>query len=640
MSRRPPVAKATPPRPAGREAVRLVAEGARRHQAGELRKAEACYRQALRLDPKQPDALHLTGLVAYQSGDAAGGLVLIEKALAADPRQASFHNSHGVVLLALDRLADAEQAFHRALARDPLYPEALNNLGNALQRQDRLDEAVAAYDRAVEAQPDYADAWRNRGRALHLAGRAEDAVASLRRALGLQPGHTKTLRWLGDALGASGEREDAEAAYRQALAGDAGDAETHAALAALLERSNRLDAALAAGEAALRSNPRLLRAAVTAARVHRRQGRTGEALAVLDAAEDGGTTPTGPPDERAQAAFERGQILDRAGDYAGAYAAFERGNRLLAEAPAARHIDRSFFPRLIARLRARFSSDWVAGWQPDPAAAAAPSPVFLVGFPRSGTTLLDQILDAHPALSTMEEKDALDQVRRAVDRMPGGYPDALAGLDAAALADLRRLYQAEVAGHMGDLGGRILVDKMPLNTIDAGLIHRLFPQARLLLALRHPCDVVLSGFMQAMQPNAAMVLFDSLESTARFYTQVMDLWGWYRAVLPLAVLPVRYEDLVADLPGEARRILDFLGLPWDDAVLGYAEHAKTRAISTPSYHQVVQPIYRRSVERWRNYAFAFDEVLPLLQPFIAAFGYADDAQLNPLPFGRGKGPAR
>ena len=627
MSRRPPVVKATPPRLAGREAVRLVAEGARRHQAGELRKAEACYRQALRLDPKQPDALHLTGLLAYQSGDAAGGLVLIEKALAADPRQASFHNSHGVVLLALDRLIDAEQAFRRALARDPLYPEALNNLGNALQRQDRLDEAVAAYDRAVAAQPGYADAWRNRGRALHLAGRAEDAVASLRRSLGLQPGHTKTLRWLGDALGGAGERAEAEAAYRQALASDAGDAETQAALAALLERSSRLDEALAAGEAALRLNPRLLRAAVTAARVHRRQGRTGAALAVLDAAEgERETPPAAPSDERAQAAFERGQILDRAGDYPGAYAAFERGNRLLAEAPAARRIDRSFFPKLIARLRARFSSDWIAGWQPDPAAAEAPSPVFLVGFPRSGTTLLDQILDAHPALSTMEEKDALDQVRRAVDRMPGGYPDALAGLDAAALADLRRLYRAEVAGHMGDLGGRTLVDKMPLNTIDAGLIHRLFPQARILLALRHPCDVVLSGFMQAMQPNAAMVLFDSLESTARFYAQVMELWAWYRTVLPLAVLPVRYEDLVADLAAEARRIVDFLGLPWDDAVLGYAEHAKTRAISTPSYHQVVQPIYRRSVDRWRNYAFAFDEVLPLLQPFIAAFGYADDGQ--------------
>ena len=130
--------------------------------------------------------------------------------------------------------------------------------------------------------------------------------------------------------------------------------------------------------------------------------------------------------------------------------------------------------------------------------------------------------------------------------------------------------------------------------------------------------------MQAMKPNAAMVLFDSLGSTARFYAQVMGLWLQYREVLPLSVLPVRYEDLVADLPGETRRILEFLDLPWDDAVLGYAEHAQTRTIATPSYHQVVQPIYRRSVGRWRNYADAFEDVLPILQPFIEAFGYANE----------------
>lgn len=621
MSRRQPAARQPGPgRPLAGGIARLLAEGARRHQQGELRKAAACYRQVLRLDPRQPDALHLSGLVAYQDGDYAGALALVRQALAVDARQAAFHNSAGVVLLALDRLAEAEQYFRRALDRDPLYAEALNNLGNALQRQHLLAEAVAAYGRAIEARPEYAEAWCNRGRALHLEGRAEDAVASLRQALTLRPGWPKATRWLGDALGAAGDRDAAEAAYREALAGDATDAETYAALAALLERGNRLDDALAAADAALRSNPKLLRAAVTAARVLRRGNDPQAALTKLDAVPTAGA----PQEERAAAAFERGQILDRTGAYAAAYQAFVEGNLLLAEEPAALRIDRTLFPRLIERLRQRFTPEWVAGWPPAPSADAAAAPVFLVGFPRSGTTLLDQILDAHPALTTMEEKDALDQVRRAVGRLPGGYPEALAGLDDAAVEGLRRLYWREVARHLGDLGGRRLVDKMPLNTIDAGLIHRLFPQARILLALRHPCDVVLSGFMQAMQPNAAMTLFDSLVSTAQFYAQVMELWRHYRTVLPLTYLEVRYEDLVADLPGQAQRILSFLGLPWDDAVLGYAEHAKTRSIATPSYHQVVQPIYRRSVDRWRNYAFAFAfaDVLPVLEPFIAAFGYA------------------
>jgi hypothetical protein len=164
-----------------------------------------------------------------------------------------------------------------------------------------------------------------------------------------------------------------------------------------------------------------------------------------------------------------------------------------------------------------------------------------------------------------------------------------------------------------------------LNTIDIGLIHRLFPDARIILALRHPCDVVLSGFMQPFQPNAAMIHFATLADTARFYAQVMELWQAYRAVLPLDVAVIRYEDLVADVAGEARRLLDFLNLPWDDAVLQYAEHARSRAIATPSYHQVVQPIYRRSVGRWRNYGFAFADILPVLVPALAAFGYDAEA---------------
>ena len=620
---RPPQARsrAKPPaRPNRADVGRLLAEGVRNHQQGRLEKAAHLYRKVLEIEPRQPDGLHLSGLIAHQSGDHSGAAALIRKAIAANARQAPYHNSLGVVLLALEKPVEAEGCFHQALSLDPLYPEAHNNLGNALQRQDRLAEAVAAYDRALEVRPEYAEAWCNRGRTLHLLENAPAAVESLRRALRLRPHWPKALRYLGDALGQQGQRDEAERCYRRALALDPADGETHAALAALLERANRLEEGLAAARQALRLNSGDVRAAVTAARAERRLGRAEAALRRLE--ELGARADL---ESRAYAAFERGQCLDRLEEYGRAYQAFAEGNALLADTPAARGIDRRLFPGLIERLAQRFTPAWVDSWTPAPP-EERPTPVFLIGFPRSGTTLLDQILDSHPMLSTMEEKDALDQVRRKIEQSNGGYPDALASLDPSAIQALRGAYYNEVDRHLGDLAGRTPVDKMPLNTIDAGLIHRLFPQARILLALRHPCDVVLSGFMQAMKPNAAMVLFDSLASTARFYAQVMGLWLRYREVLPLSVRTVRYEDLVADLPGETRRILEFLWLPWDDAVLGYAEHAKQRAIATPSYHQVVQPIYRRSVGRWRNYADAFTGVLPILQPFIEAFGYAGEAE--------------
>jgi tetratricopeptide (TPR) repeat protein len=601
----------------------VLAEGVRKHQQGRLDEAARLYRKVLQIAPRQPDGLHLAGLVAHQSGDHSRAAALIEQAIAENNRSAAYHNSLGVVLLALDSPQEAERRFRQALALDPLYPEALNNLGNALQRQGQLADAVAAYDRAVETRPEYAEAWCNRGRTLHLLDRADAAVESLRRAVGFRPDWAKALRYLGDALGQRGERDEAERCYRRALELDPADGETHAALAALLERANWLEEGLATARQALRLNSGDVRAAVTAARVERRLGHLEAALRRLDELDARGADP----ESRAYAAFERGQILDRLGDYGRAYQAYLEGNALLADTSVARDIDRGFFPALIERLADRFTPAWVETWTPPPL-GERPDPIFLIGFPRSGTTLLEQILDAHPALSTMEEKDALDQVRRKIEQRPEGYPEALAHLNPTAIQELREFYYEEVERHLGDLGGRTPVDKMPLNTIDVGLIHRLCPRARILLALRHPCDVVLSGFMQAMKPNAAMVLFDSLGSTARFYAQVMGLWLQYREVLPLSVLPVRYEDLVADLPGETRRILEFLDLPWDDVVLGYAEHAQTRTIATPSYHQVVQPIYRRSVGRWRNYADAFEDVLPILQPFIEALGYANEANVD------------
>ncbi|MFO1155287.1 MAG: tetratricopeptide repeat protein [Rhodospirillales bacterium] len=363
MSRRLPAAmQRRPETPACRRDAKLLADGAKAASAGRSAQGGGLLQPGAAA--RSPPAGRAASVRAHrpQSGDHAGALAMVRQALAVDARQAPFHNSEGVILLALDRLAEAEQCFRRALDRDPLYAEALNNLGNALQRRHLLADAVAAYGRAIEARPGYAEAWCNRGRTLHLDGRTEDAVASLRQALGLRPGWAKALRWLGNALGAAGDRDAAEAAYRQALEVDACDAETCGA-GGTAGRGNRLEDALAAADAALRNNPSLLRAAVTAAGAAPAQ-RSADSAGELDA------VPAIRRGRARCAAFERGQILDRTKAYAAAYQAFVEGNLLLAEEPAARRIDRAFFPRLIERLRQRFTAEWVAGWQPAPSAEA------------------------------------------------------------------------------------------------------------------------------------------------------------------------------------------------------------------------------------------------------------------------------
>jgi tetratricopeptide (TPR) repeat protein len=589
------------------------------HQAGRLDRAEALYRRILAARPRHADALHLLGLLHHQRGDQVEAETLIAAAIAVDACPAAYHNSLGVVYLACGRVDAARAALARALERDPVHPEALNNLGNALQAAGEPDAAVGAYDRALAARPGYAEALCNKGRALLALGRPAGADACFDAALELRPAYAKALRSRGDARAALGDRAGAEQAYRGAIAADPHDAETFAALAALLERMSRLDDAEAAAEQALTLDPGNVRAAIAAARCARRRGRAEAGLrrlAALPLAE-------AEPEARAYAAFETAMLCDALGDFGRAYAAFVEANALTLTTPKARRIDATVFPRLIERLARCFSTEWVAGWPPAPP-PDRPEPVFLIGFPRSGTTLLDQILDAHPALTTMEERDPVDVVRTRCAGLPGGYPEGLATLTDVQIADLRRLYYARVTEHLGGVPRGRLVDKMPLNTIDVGLIHRLFPRAKLILALRHPCDVVLSGFMQPFEPNAAMIQFTDLEQTARFYAAVMGLWQHYATVLPLAAVSLRYEDLIADVEAETRRLLAFLDLSWDPAVLKYAERAKNRAIATPSYHQVVQPLYRQSIGRWRNYRFAFDAILPILAPFIKAWGYAGD----------------
>jgi tetratricopeptide (TPR) repeat protein len=596
---------------------RLLQDGVAAHRNGAYRRAERIYRDVLRQVPDHPDALHLLGLVAHQQGRHDEALPLVQRAVSLRPDQPAFHNSLGVVRLAQGDLDAATDSFTTAVALQPRYAEALNNLGNAHQQAGRLPAAIDAYDRALAARPTYAEAYGNRGRALHLAGDLDAAVQSLRHALALKPGYAKAERYLGDTLAERGQRDEADAAYGRALAASPGDAETLAARAALYERASRLDEAVSVATAALARDPGNARALLALVRAERRLGTVADALARLAAFRP---RETETMETQALLRFEEGMLADRLGAFDRAYQAFAAANVALEQAHPPSAADRAFFPEMMERLAARFTPAWLATWSPAPP-PDQPPPVFLIGFPRSGTTLMEQSLDAHPALAGLEEKDCLDQVRRAVAAMPEGYPGALASLSCEAITGLRDLYFREVARHVTLQPGQRLVDKMPLNTIDAGLIHRLFPGAPLLLALRHPCDVVLSNFMQAFKPNAAMLHFASLDGAARFYAQVMALWRQYAAVLPLNALAVRYEDLVADHPGMMARILDFLGLAWDAAMGDYRERARQRAIATPSYHQVVQPIYGGAVGRWRRYAEPLRSVLPLLAPSIAAFGY-------------------
>jgi hypothetical protein len=236
---------------------------------------------------------------------------------------------------------------------------------------------------------------------------------------------------------------------------------------------------------------------------------------------------------------------------------------------------------------------------------------------------MERVLQAHPGIVTTEEESPLTPLRRQLS-LGGTYPEGLASLTADEIDQATRLFWSSAEKAVGPLDGRVLVDKLPLNIVDLGLANIVFPQARVLVALRDPRDVCLSCFMQYFLLNDAMVNFLDLRQTSQTYEAVMALWLHYREVLTLPYSEYRYEDLVEDFDGVVHQVLDFIGVGWHEEVARYREKSLGRAINTPSYRHVTDVLYRRAVGRWRAYRRELAPVLEQLRPFAAAFGYPED----------------
>jgi hypothetical protein len=264
----------------------------------------------------------------------------------------------------------------------------------------------------------------------------------------------------------------------------------------------------------------------------------------------------------------------------------------------------------------------VARWNPADGPPATESPVFIVAFPRSGTTLLELALDAHPLLRSMDEQPFLHNALDDLAASGARYPTELGRLGRAELDAVRARYWQRVRTRVELAPGQRLVDKNPLNLLRLPVIQRLFPNAHVLLAIRHPCDVLLSCFMQHFRAPEFALLCQSLPVLAGGYRKAFDFWYQQQALLQARVRELRYENFVADFASQVRATVEFLGLPWDERALAPGRRAAEKGyISTPSYSQVVQPITSRAVGRWHHYRGHFAAVLPLLQPLLERWDY-------------------
>lgn len=587
---------------------------------GRLDEAQALFGSASRTDPSDVEAWAKLSLVEKRLGRFQEAEACARRALVLNPRLGFCHYALGAALHSQARLPEAIAAYRQAIKCQPDFADTYYLLGNAFQESGIPANAIACFHKALALRPDFPEVLGNLGAVLIGMGEVDQSMAVLERALSLQPGNVVALGNMGNALLLKGKASAALDAYRHALKLKPDTIEVMAGLAGLLEKTGKLDEAAALARRGLELVPKDPAMNLVAAQLARRDKRYQDAADLLESLE----IKSLPMDMAADIELALGQIYDHLDDPERAFALISSGNGKkakisgFAEASRRKYLDRvAVLRRLATPSLARVVSESAKRDRPEHT-----TPVFMIGFPRSGTTLLEQILDSHPAIQAMEEKGAVAAMVNRFLAGAGDQEDALAVMTEAEAARLREIYFNEVRKHVDLWPGALLLDKLPLNTVGVPMIQRIFPNAKFILALRHPCDACLSCLMQNFAFNEGMASFFSLEDTVGTYSAVMGAWRSYVEVLPLEYHRVRYEDLIANVEKETRALLAFLGLEWDDAVLQHTEHARQRGtINTPSYHQVVQPIYQHAKYRWRRYEKQFAPVMAELRPFIRYFGY-------------------
>jgi len=581
---------------------------------GQLSRAEEYAQRALRQMPDSNEAKLILAVTLAQLGRPAEAVPLFRALCIAHPEVAEHFSNLGNALLDSGDVAAAREVLRDGRSRHPNVAELAFRLGLAYYRLQQYADASEALRQAASLT-DYPEAnvWLA-GSLLQMGERdaATQVIGAMGAIASLDDASLQHYGWVSAQLD---QQSLAEAAYGCLLLRNPNNADVLVNLAYLYERANRLgdvERLLARVPPQARETPMW---GITAAKLAGRRGDAAGALQLLL------KVSHAPPDIMAEVAFEKGKWLDSLARYPEAYSAFAQGNAIMRDDYRRTHptFDSDTFDWLCDDPRLDQS---VKGMANRAGATRRDDPVFIVGFPRSGTTLLDQILDAHPSFQVMEEKPALEGVIAELCTGHNGYADALSTLTEARADALRDSYWRRAESYLNLKLGSRLVDKYPLNLARIHIVQRLFPRAHWIFAIRHPCDVVLSCFMQNFRFSNSTHGFWTIEQTAQLYVRVMSLWLDQRQRVPINCFDLRYEELVAELEPKTRALLHFLGVEWTPSVLNFHEHARARRITTPSYHQVVQPIYRTAAGRWRRYRQHFNGSETLLEPLAVRLGYS------------------
>ncbi|TPI86701.1 sulfotransferase [Mesorhizobium sp. B2-8-9] len=533
------------------------------HQADRRQEAEGLYRQVLGQQPNHAAALHFLGLLLHQTGRSEEGLDLIEQSVTLQPQNADFLNNMGTVMRDLGRVAAAIDFFRGAVDIRPDQLAARDNLGSSLKQLGQLDAAEEIYRGTIGRNPFHVRARIGLAETMQEAGRLDEAIKLFSEALSIRPKDAELLYGLGVAMMEKGKLGEAADFARQALA----------------------------------IAPNMSKAWLLLSQVKRQTERDKE-LSGMEA--EHAKAPQGSL-ARMQLSFGLGKVNDDLKDYGRAFDYFAEGNAIRRKA-----ID--YDP---ARTRGEFEAmkaafDTAFFEKRRPSGISDDTPIFVVGMPRSGTTLVEQIIASH---STVFGAGELNILKTAVGKqfpmsMPGGFPAGIDDMPDKAFAEAGQAYLDML--HTRYPGYRHVTDKMPGNFLLVGFLHMMLPKAKIVHCARDAAATCLSIFKVHFRGDSHRYGYD-LGELADFHNLYTDIMAHWHKVLPGVVHDVRYEDFVADQEGQSRALMAYLGLPWDDKVLSF--HETDRPVRTASAAQVRQPMYQGSVDLWKRYG---ERLKPLL----------------------------
>ena len=594
------------------------------HRAGNLKQAAAQYRRYLRGDPGNTEVKHQLAGIGYQQEDLPQAVKYLQQALELAPENTDYLNDLGGLYMSLERHAEAESCLRRVLERSPDNPPVLYNLGMALYAQERPVEALTCFETAIRLQPDYAEAHYNLGVALQDLGQDRRAEIEYHKAITLMPYLAQPHLKLGELYEQQKRREPAEASYRKALELNPGDETTLIRLAEALHLVGKTAEAIKALHGHLHHHPHAVPVLLELAHLLHNAGEIEAAEAIyrrvmgmhVDSSaacyglahirkfsnDDAGIITemeTLLADKRATDAdrhnihFALGKIHDDCGHFDQAFSHYHKGNAIRHKTLNYRRAHHEAFITAIMGVfnREFFTRHAGLGYQGD-------LPIFIVGMPRSGTTLSEQIIASHPQVTGAGELSYFSSLSGQLAYFLGTetpFPRCMEAITPEAVSEASRHYVDLLRRHAD--GARLVTDKMPGNYVYLGLIRLLFPKAPIIHCRRDPLDVCLSIYFQSFQKGYEFAY--DLADIGHQYLQYRRLMAHWRKVLPGGFLDSSYEDLVNDQEARSRALIAHCGLEWDDACLAF--HSNKRDIKTASNWQVRQPIYQSSSRRWMRY---------------------------------------